>query len=139
MKKHVELDAQGQPFGSMKKVLCGDIKKYAKHLDSTTGWEDQPCFDQKRLLRCLYADEYRKLFTPYICHVFIFHVYKNIIAPKCDSIQTISLSRSSIPCSSTISSLHKFRFKILYFHCSLFFIYFKILTDKLSPHESYVL
>jgi hypothetical protein len=36
MKKHVELDAQGQPFGSMKVVLCSDIKKYAKDLDPTT-------------------------------------------------------------------------------------------------------
>jgi hypothetical protein len=29
MKKRVELDAQGQHFGAMKVVLCGDIKKYA--------------------------------------------------------------------------------------------------------------
>ena len=36
MKKHVELDAQGQPFGSIKVVLCSDIKKYAKDLDPTT-------------------------------------------------------------------------------------------------------
>ena len=36
MKKHVELDAQGQPFGPIKKVLCIDIKKYAKDLDPTT-------------------------------------------------------------------------------------------------------
>ena len=47
MKKHVELDAQGQPFGSMKAVLCGDIKKYAKDLDPTTGWEGQPRHDRK--------------------------------------------------------------------------------------------
>ena len=40
--KRVELDAQGQPFGSMKAVLCADIKKYAKDLDPTTGWEGQP-------------------------------------------------------------------------------------------------
>ena len=37
MKKRVELDAQGQPFGAMKAVLCADIKKYAKGLDPTTG------------------------------------------------------------------------------------------------------
>jgi hypothetical protein len=26
-------------------VLCGDIKKYAKDLDPTTGWERQPRHD----------------------------------------------------------------------------------------------
>ena len=35
--EHVELD-EGQPFGSMKEVLSGDIKKYAKDLDPTMGW-----------------------------------------------------------------------------------------------------
>ena len=39
LKKQVELDRQGQPFGTMKEVLCSDIKKYANDLDPTTGWE----------------------------------------------------------------------------------------------------
>jgi hypothetical protein len=55
MKKRVELDAQGQPFGTMKAVLCGDIKKYAKDLDPTTGWEGQPRHERKRLFRRLYS------------------------------------------------------------------------------------
>ena len=55
MKKRVELDAQGQPFGSMKAVLCGDIKKYAKDLDPTTGWEGQPRHERKRLFKRLYS------------------------------------------------------------------------------------
>ena len=55
MKKRVELDAQGQPFGPMKSVLCGDIKKYAKDLDPTTGWEGQPRHERKRLFRRLYT------------------------------------------------------------------------------------
>lgn len=37
MKKHLELDVQGKLIGSMKNVLCVDIKKYAKDLDPTTG------------------------------------------------------------------------------------------------------
>ena len=53
--KRVELDAQGQPFGSMKAVLCADIKKYAKDLDPTTGWEGQPRHERKRLFRRLYS------------------------------------------------------------------------------------
>ena len=61
LKKHVELDRQGQPFGPMKEVLCSDIKKYAKDLDPTTGWEGQPRSDRKRLLRRLYAGEYLSL------------------------------------------------------------------------------
>ena len=63
MKKHVELDAQGQPFGPMKEVLCNDIKKYAKDLDPTTGWEGQPRSDRKRLLQRLYAGEYISLMS----------------------------------------------------------------------------
>ena len=55
MKKHVELDAQGQPYGSIKEVLWGDIKKYAKDFDPTTGWEAQPRSDRKRFLRRLCA------------------------------------------------------------------------------------
>ena len=55
MKKRVELDAQGQPFGAMKSVLCSDIKKYAKDLDPTTGWEGQPRHERKRLFRRLYT------------------------------------------------------------------------------------
>ena len=55
MKKRVELDAQGQPFGSMKVVLCGDIKKYAKDLDPTTVWEGQPRHERKRLFKRLYS------------------------------------------------------------------------------------
>jgi hypothetical protein len=55
MKKRVELDAQKQPFGAMKVVLCGDIKKYAKDLDPTTGWEGQPWHKRKRLFKRLYT------------------------------------------------------------------------------------
>ena len=55
MKKRVELDAQGQPFGAMKAVLCGDIKKYAKDLDPTVGWEGQPRHERKRLFKRLYT------------------------------------------------------------------------------------
>ena len=55
MKKRVELDASGQPFGSMKAVLCADIKKYAKDLDPTTGWEGQPRHERKRLFKRLYT------------------------------------------------------------------------------------
>ena len=61
MKKRLELDAQGQPFGSMKSVFCRDIKKYAKDLDPTTGWEGQPGQERKRLFNCLYTG---KLCTP---------------------------------------------------------------------------
>lgn len=57
MKKRVELDAQGQPFGAMKAVLCTDIKKYAKGLDPTTGWEGQPRHERKRLFKRLYTGE----------------------------------------------------------------------------------
>lgn len=57
LKKHVEFDEQGQPFGPMKEVLCSDIKKYSKDLDPTTGWEWQARSDRKRLLRRLYAGE----------------------------------------------------------------------------------
>ena len=55
MKKRVKLDAQGQPFGAMKAVLCADIKKYAKGLDPTTGWEGQPWHERKRLFKHLYT------------------------------------------------------------------------------------
>jgi len=34
MKKTVELDGQGQPFGSMKQVMADNIKKYEKRLGS---------------------------------------------------------------------------------------------------------
>ena len=54
MKKHMELDAQNQPFGPMKVVLYNDIKKYAKDLDPTTGWEGQPRHEEKRLFKRLY-------------------------------------------------------------------------------------
>ena len=59
VKKRVELDAQGQPFGAMKSVLCSDIKKYAKDLDPTTGWEGQPRHERKRLFRRLYTGKRR--------------------------------------------------------------------------------
>ena len=55
MKKPVELDGQGQPFGAMKAVLSSDVKKYAKDLDPTTGWEGQPRQHRRRLFRCLYT------------------------------------------------------------------------------------
>ena len=58
LKEQVELDRQGQSFWAMKELLCSDIKKYAKDLDSTTGWEGHPRSDRKRLLRRLYAGEY---------------------------------------------------------------------------------
>ena len=61
LKKQVELDRQGQSFWTMKEVLCSDIKKYAKDLDSTTGWEGHPRSDRKRLLRRLYAGDYSLL------------------------------------------------------------------------------
>jgi len=64
MKKRVELDAQGQPFGSMKSVLCSDIKKYAKDLDPTTGWEGQPRHERKRLFRRLYTCKRTTRFIP---------------------------------------------------------------------------
>lgn len=55
MKKRVELDAHGQHFGSMKAVFSSDIKKYAKDLDPTTGWEGQPWHERKQLFRRLYT------------------------------------------------------------------------------------
>ena len=58
MKKRVELDAQGQPFGAMKAVLSADIKKYAKDLDPTTGWEGQPRHERKRLFKRLYTGKF---------------------------------------------------------------------------------
>jgi hypothetical protein len=39
MNKYVELDTQGQPFGSMKAIVCSNIKKYVKDLDPTMKWE----------------------------------------------------------------------------------------------------
>lgn len=70
MKKHVELDAQGQPFGSMKAVLCNDIKKYAKDLDPTTGWEGQPRHERKRLFKRLYTGNNSHLFMPCVMYKF---------------------------------------------------------------------
>jgi hypothetical protein len=67
MKKHVELDAQGQPFGSMKAILWSDIKKYAKDLDPTTGWEDQPQHERKRLFKRLYTGKVCNFFLPCMC------------------------------------------------------------------------
>ena len=58
IKKHIELHAQGQPFGAMKAVLCSDIKKYAEDLDPTTGWEGQPRYERKRLLKRLYLGKH---------------------------------------------------------------------------------
>ena len=67
MKKRVEQDAQGQPFGSMKAVLCSDIKKYAKDLDPTTGWEGQPRHERKRLFKCLYTGKLCTFFLACMC------------------------------------------------------------------------
>ena len=62
MKKRVELDGQRQPFGSMKAVLSSDIKKYAKDLDPTTGWEGQSRHERKRLFRRLYTCKHSSSF-----------------------------------------------------------------------------
>jgi len=42
MKKLVELDEQGELFGSMKDALTKDVNKYTKDLDPKMGWEGQP-------------------------------------------------------------------------------------------------
>lgn len=54
MKKPIELDGEGQPFGSMKEALANDIKKYTKNLDPRVGWEKQPHQLRKELLKRLY-------------------------------------------------------------------------------------
>jgi len=38
-KKPVKLDPSKIPYGNMREVLAGDIKRYAKDLDPTTSWE----------------------------------------------------------------------------------------------------
>lgn len=53
MKKHVELDAQRQPFGSIKAILYSNIK-YVKDLDPMMEWEGQPCHERKRVFKRLY-------------------------------------------------------------------------------------
>lgn len=55
MKKPIEVDGDGQPFGSMKEALSNDVKKYAKDLDPRVGWEKQPQSLRKNLLRRLYT------------------------------------------------------------------------------------
>jgi hypothetical protein len=42
MKKPIEVDSDGQPFGSMKEAFSNDVKKYAKDLDPRVGWDKQP-------------------------------------------------------------------------------------------------
>ena len=73
LKKRVELDVQGQPFGAMKAVLCADIKKYAKDLDPTTGWEGQPRHERKRL--------FKRLYTGKVCTSIFWHA---CVALICD-------------------------------------------------------
>ncbi len=55
MKKPVELDKNGEPFGAMKVPFANDIKKYARDLDPRMGWEGQPIQDRRRLFRRLYS------------------------------------------------------------------------------------
>lgn len=58
MKKPIELDEDGQPWGSMKDALHKDIQKYAKDLDPSCGWEGQSGKLQRNLLRRLYTGDY---------------------------------------------------------------------------------
>ena len=39
MKKPIELDEDGEAYGSMKNAFSNDIKKYARDLDPRKGWE----------------------------------------------------------------------------------------------------
>ena len=41
MKKPIEVDSDGQPFGSMKEAFSNNVKKYAKDLDPRVGWDKQ--------------------------------------------------------------------------------------------------
>ena len=61
MKKPVEIDRQGEPFGPMKAPFSNDIKKYARDLDPRFGWEGQPKKDRRRLFRRLYSGLYSVL------------------------------------------------------------------------------
>jgi hypothetical protein len=55
MKKPVQLDPQGEPFGEMKEAFVRDIQKYAKDLDVTVGWEGQSVKQRRRLLKRVYT------------------------------------------------------------------------------------
>ena len=42
IKKPVSVDADGYPYGIMKRTLEDDVKLFAKGLDPTVSWEQQP-------------------------------------------------------------------------------------------------
>ena len=96
-KKHVELDAQEQSFGSMKAVLCSDIKKYAKDPDPTTGWEGQPRHERKWLFRRLYTSKHCNFFLCCMCcRTFVmfrmilkFYVQATIGRDMCTDMQAV--------------------------------------------------
>ena len=54
LKKSIELDSEGQPYGSMREFIKANIKKYAKDLNPITSWERQPHYERRRLFEHLY-------------------------------------------------------------------------------------
>lgn len=57
MKKPIELDVEGQPWGSMKDAFQKDVQKYAKDLDPSCGWEGQDKSLRRHLFKRLYSGE----------------------------------------------------------------------------------
>ena len=55
MKKPIELDEDGQAYGSMKNAFSNDIKKYARDLDPRKHWEGQLAYDRRRLFSRIYT------------------------------------------------------------------------------------
>ena len=47
----MQVDHQGEPYGSMKIQFGQDIQKYAKDFDITVGWEAQIQKDRRRLFK----------------------------------------------------------------------------------------
>lgn len=55
MKKPVELNSEGKVVGSMAQNFLLDIKKYAKTLDPTVNWEEQPRGQKIRFYKRVYT------------------------------------------------------------------------------------
>lgn len=70
MKKPIELDVEGQPWGSMKDAFHKDIQKYAKDLDPSCGWEGQDKSLRRNLFRRVYTGEHWTTFFP--CSILSF-------------------------------------------------------------------
>ena len=63
VKKPIELDEDGQAYGSIKNAFSNDIKKYARDLDPRKGWEGQPAYDRRRLFSRIYTGTISCLFV----------------------------------------------------------------------------